>query len=175
MKLKAVFLLFVVQCLAMSANAQIRCDSLLGAGTTIRKANFMAMDRYGKLNFLLYQFDLAGREARGIKYDNLEQTSPFRMVGQLPEGISYKAFSAAKKAITQYELDSRENTQGLVATVLLEKESTGDNIWAILLSKRSISHSGKIRLEPVVIYSIERNTAGEKLIRISHGFDALAI
>lgn len=171
MKLKAILLLFVVQCFALGGNAQVRCDSLLGSGSTVKKAHFMAMDRYGKLNFLLYQFDLAGREARGMKYDNLELSPTFRMVGQLPEGVSYKTFAAAKKAMKQYELDSRENTQGLVAKVLFEKEATGENIWAILISKRQLSHSGNERLEPIVIYSIERNTTGEKLVRISHGFD----
>ena len=124
----------------------------------------------------MLQFGIAPKGVRGFVYGNLEVTPAFKMATADNSGVSFKLYSAARKALKQYEADTRENGQTLRASVLFENAQvsiTGEeNPWAILLSRSRISaRSGEIILEPVAIYSIERQSTGEKMVRIGSQFD----
>lgn len=178
MKIKNVLVLIALQLMALSSFADVSCSKVMGSGMTIRKANYLAMDRYGKLNLLMNQFDLTPRDQKVVKYDNLLVSESFRLVGKKPDSISDKAATAAMKAMKQYELDKYDNGRILVATVLFEKDASipgGENVWAVLLSRRQVTTSGKEVLSPVSIYSIERNSQGEIIVAVSHGFDGMPL
>lgn len=161
---------------AFAANT---CDSVFtksSSEVTIKKALYLSMTKYEKMNLLMLQFGIAPRGLRGLVYDNLEVTPAFKMAGADHSGISFKLYSAARKALKQYEVDTRENGQTLRASVLFENAHvsiTGEeNPWAIMLSRSRISaRSGEIILEPVALYSIERLSTGEKMVRIGSQFE----
>ncbi len=155
------------------------CKSLFATGNVVRKAHYLAMNRYEKQTLLKNVFQVGSDlNPRFQGYDNLSVTKSFKVYGTKDESIDSKLQSAALKVFKKYELDSRENTIQLVATVLFEGKDvtlSENNPWAVLISKKTINGRGQEKLEPVSAYSIERNGAGEAIVPIIHNFDGLTI
>jgi hypothetical protein len=155
------------------------CRSVFATGNIIRKAHYLAMNRYEKQSVLKNVFRVGSDlNPRFQGYDNLSVSNSFKVYGIKDESIDSKLQSAALKVFKKYELDSRENTVQLVATVLFEgKEVTlsENNPWAVLISKRIIDARGRVKLEPVSAYSIEKTGASETIVPIIHNFDSLII
>jgi hypothetical protein len=171
--------------LLISANTAfgdlLTCNSLFSAGQTIRKANYLAMNKYEKQSFLKNLFK-AGDDLnpRSIGYDNLAITSPFKVFGKVDLTIDSKLMTAAKKVFKKYEEDSRESSILLVATVLYQPKSDTNyetDPWSVLISKRLMNARGQEILEPVAAYSIERSaaSAGEAIVLIIRNFGGLMI
>lgn len=142
----------------------------------IRKAYFLSLSQYAMFETLSLQFGVAPRGTRGFVYDNLQTTPPFEMRSfDEKMGVSFKNYSAAKKAVRFFEDKKREDGLKMVATVLYEKAeyavSGQENPWAILLSRKSISGSGKMTLTPVIMYIIDRDSRGEKVTQVGQSFD----
>lgn len=151
-------------------------ESSYADGPTLNKAVFLAKTDYEKFEFLRLHFGLAPRGTRGIIYSNVVVSAPFQMVDQEKSGVSFRIYSAAKKAVAAYVRRYNEDGSKLVASVLFEPEdrlsNKRENPWAILLSRATVSRAGKVQLNPVVMYSIERNSQGEVLVKIGSQFDS---
>lgn len=155
------------------------CKSVFATGNIIRKAHYLAMNRYEKQSILKNVFQVGSDlNPRFQGYDNLSVSKSFKVYGTKDESVDSKLQSAALKVFKKYELDSRENTIHLVATVLFEGKDvtlSENNPWAVLISKKIVNGRGQEKLEPVSAYSIERNGAGEAIVQIIHNFDGLII
>lgn len=162
-------------CFAQSTS----CKSIFATGNIIRKAHYLAMNKYEKQSFLKNVFAVGSdRNPRFLGYDNLTVSKSFKVFGTKDDSIDLKLQTAAQKAFKRYELDSRENVSQLVATVLFEgKEITlsENNAWAVLVSKKRMTARGDITLEPIAAYSIERSGATEVVVPIIYNFDGLII
>lgn len=161
MKNLYVILIVLASCLLSQAT--------LAESYTLKKAVYLAMNNYDKLQVLALHFGIASKNTRGLIYENLEVTPPFRLT--VSPNVSDKNYAAALKVLRQFELDTRENGRALVASVLFENATrsiTGeDNPWAVLLSRARITPSGQMKLDPLIIYSVE----GAKMLKISNQFD----
>ncbi len=174
-----VMLLFLVLSTQASFAQTKSCKSVFSSGVSIFKAQYLAMDIYGKQNFLKNIFSVGSDlNLRFRDYDNLSVSEPMKIFNSLEHSFDPKLKAAAIKVLKQYELDSRENITQLVATVLFEKKELlpGQvNPWAVLISKKIINTRGQSNLEPVAIYSMERSGSNEVMIPILNSFEGLII
>lgn len=155
------------------------CKSVFATGNIIRKAHYLAMNKYEKQTVLKNVFRVGSDlNPRFQGYDNLSVSKSFKVYGTKDESVDSKLQSAALKVFKKYELDSRENTIHLVATVLFEGKDvtlSENNPWAVLISKKIVDGRGQEKLQPVSAYSIEKTGASETIVPIIHNFDGLII
>ncbi len=176
-----IFLIAIIAVTSTRAWAEgLNCRSLFSSGYVMKKSSYLTMDKYEKQRFLKNTFKIGeDLNPRFIDHDNLFVSAPFKVFGTNPVAIDSKLMTAAQKTFKKYEEDSRENTTQLVATVLYEPaditSATAANPWAVLISKKMISFSGKTTYEPITVYSMERNGASEALVRIIAHFNGLII
>jgi hypothetical protein len=146
------------------------CTTTSHSDYVIKKSIYLAMPNYEKQSFLTNTFQVG--EARGsgfIQHDNIIVSEAFRAFGKNQTEIHQKLVAAAQKAFKKYEQDTLENTTMLVAKVIYEADCTKPNDinpWAVLISNKTVTRTGQILLQPVSIYSIERNGSSEALVRI---------
>lgn len=155
------------------------CKSIFASGNIVRRAHYLAMNKYEKQNLLKNIFRVGSDlNPRFQGYDNLSVSKSFKVYGIKDASIDSKLQAAALKVFKQYELDSRENTIQLLATVLFENADmtlSGNTPWAVLISKRIINGRGQEKLEPVSAYSIEKTGASETIVPIINNFEGLII
>ena len=170
--MKNLFLVFLIFAGNLTAVAGI-------TGYTLNKATYLGMNKIEKQNFLKNTFKIGDNlNPRFIGHDNLRVSAPFKVFGYADPSIDIKLTTAAQKAFKQYEIDSRESSVQLVASVLYEPREftrTESNPWAILISKKNVGYSGKILMEPVSLYSFERIGSSEAMIRIISRFDSIGL
>ena len=172
-KLNVISMLMAAMILAggFAANAGEKSTNL------IRKAYFLSLSDYAKSETLKLQFGIADRNTRGFVYDNLQTTQPFALTSFKYSGVSFRNYSAARKAAMAYNLKTNKDVSRLAATVLFEKAEHSvngeENPWAILLSMQTISAlSNKVTYQSEALYIIDRDSTGEKLTKIQAGFDS---
>lgn len=155
------------------------CKSIFASGNVVRRAHYLAMNKYEKQNLLKNIFRVGSDlNPRFQGFDNLSVSKSFKVYGTKDTSIDSKLQAAALKVFKQYELDSRENTIQLLATVLFEGADvtlSGNTAWAVLISKRIINGRGQEKLEPISAYSIEKTGSSETIVPLINNFEGLII
>lgn len=155
----------------VSAN---RCDSVYTiTGPTLSRSAYLAKPMSEKFPFLSLHFGVSTSGTRGIVYQNIHRSEIFKMSNFESSQVSYRNYSAARKAIRQFEDDTRENGSQMLAQVLFDgspSDPASHNPWAILIGKARPSRLGTMAFEPIALYSIERTSTGEKLISVGSQF-----
>lgn len=153
-----------------------KCDSVyMITGPTLSRSAYLAKPMSEKFPFLSLHFGVALAGTRGIVYQNIHRSEIFKMSNFDSSGVSYRNYTAARKAIRQFEDDTRENGSQMLAQVLFDgspSDPASHNPWAILIGKARPSRSGTLVFEPLALYSIERTSTGEKLISVGSQFQA---